>query len=158
LKQLIVVTVTANLDQKHRKEYESMFAKLDIKKDDILDHEEIQAFLIKCGIEERLAEQQAQTLIKNISGKPDKLISKDDWNHSNVAKLLSSDHLIERQYKKLDVDNDGFVGMQDLTAIFEGAKQQDILKIIEESDLDQDGYIGFQEFKHAMEFEPAYPY
>jgi len=60
--------------------------------------------------------------------------------------------------KKLDVDNDGFVGMQDLTAIFEGAKQQDILKIIEESDLDQDGYIGFQEFKHAMEFEPAYPY
>ena len=99
LKQLIVKTVAANLDRKHRKEYETQFINLDLQNDGQLDCEELQAFLVKCGLGQSDAEEKAKRTIKHISGDDKVPISKQDWNHSNVAKLLSSDHLIERQYK-----------------------------------------------------------
>jgi calcium-dependent protein kinase len=91
LKQLIVKTVAANLDRKHRKEYEQQFINLDLQNDQILDYEELTLD----------ATNKAKRVIKHISGDANTPISKQDWNHSNVAKLLSSDHLIERQYKSM---------------------------------------------------------
>mmetsp|Transcript_55940 Transcript_55940/g.89032 ORF Transcript_55940/g.89032 Transcript_55940/m.89032 type:complete len:560 (-) Transcript_55940:714-2393(-) len=156
LKQLIVKTVAANLDRKHRKEYETQFLNLDLQNDEKLDFEELQAFLVKCGINASEAEVKAKRVIKHISGDENKPISKDDWNHSNVAKLLSSDHLIERQYKKLDVDEDGLISADDLLSIFEGLERDEIMEIIDEVDLDMDGTINFEEFRRAMMFKPAY--
>merc|ERR1712176_390636 len=156
LKQLIVKTVAANLDRKHRKEYEQQFINLDLQNDDKLDSEELTAFLVKCGIEQSEAHSKAQRVIMHISGDANKPISKTDWNHSNVAKLLSSDHLIERQYKKLDVDEDGLISADDLLSIFEGLSRKDIMDIIDEVDKDMDGTINFAEFQSAMEFKAAY--
>mmetsp|Transcript_51607 Transcript_51607/g.85511 ORF Transcript_51607/g.85511 Transcript_51607/m.85511 type:complete len:549 (+) Transcript_51607:177-1823(+) len=156
LKQLIVRTVAANLDRKHRKEYETQFRNLDIQNDEKLDFEEVQAFLIKCGIPSSEAEVKAKRCIRHISGDENVPISKEDWNHSNVAKLLSSDHLIERQYKKLDVDEDGLISADDLLSIFEGLGRKEIVDIIDEVDLDSDGMVNFTEFRRAMMFKPAY--
>mmetsp|Transcript_26858 Transcript_26858/g.23655 ORF Transcript_26858/g.23655 Transcript_26858/m.23655 type:complete len:534 (-) Transcript_26858:71-1672(-) len=156
LKQLIVKTVAANLDRKHRKEYETQFINLDLQNDGQLDSEELQAFLVKCGLGQGDAEEKAKRVIKHISGDEKTPISKQDWNHSNVAKLLSSDHLIERQYKKLDVDEDGLISADDLLSIFEGLERKDIMDIIDEVDLDMDGTINFEEFRRAMAFKPAY--
>ena len=154
LKQLIVKTVAANLDRKHRKEYEAQFMSLDLQNDGHLDAEELTAFLVKCGMEQSRALNKAARTIKNVSGND--RVSRQDWNHSNVAKLLSSDHLIERQYKKLDVDEDGFISADDLLSIFEGLSRKDIMDIIDEVDLDEDGTINFEEFQYAMRFKPAY--
>merc|ERR1712083_73114 len=99
----------------------------------------------------------AQFVVKHISGDDQEPISMQDWNHSNVAKLLSSDHLIERQYKKLDVDENGLISASDLMSIFEGIQRKKIEEIIAEVDTDQDGEINFAEFKKAMRFRPAYP-
>jgi calcium-dependent protein kinase len=156
LKQLIVKTVAANLDRKHRKEYEQQFTSLDLKNDGVLDCEELCAFLIQCGLEEDDAIEKAERLVCNISGDAQKPITKQDWNHSNVAKLLSSEHLIERQYKKLDVDEDGLISADDLLSIFEGLSRPQICAIIEQVDLDCDGTISFAEFRRAMQFSPAY--
>lgn len=156
LKQLIVKTVAANLDRKHRKEYETQFGNLDLKTDGVLDSEELTAFLEKCGIDRSTATKKAQRCIMHVSGDEDTPISKQDWNHANVAKLLSSDHLIERQYKKLDVDEDGLISADDLLSIFEGLTRKDIMDIIDEVDLDMDGTINFEEFRKAMKFAPAY--
>eukprot|EP01083_Nonionella_stella_P013251 37338_1 len=156
LKQLIVKTVAANLDRKHRKEYESQFQNLDAENDGVLDADELSAFLIKCGLAQPDAEAKAKRLIEHISGDENKPITKQDWNHSNVAKLLSSDHLIERQYKKLDVDEDGLISADDLLSIFEGLSRKDIMDIIDEVDIDFDGTINFEEFRRAMKFKPAY--
>merc|ERR1712130_1005296 len=156
LKQLIVKTVAANLDRKHRKEYEQQFINLDLQNDGQLDAEELTAFLVKCNIEQNEAHKKAERVIKYISGNANKPISKTDWNHSNVAKLLSSDHLIERQYKKLDVDEDGLISADDLLSIFEGLSRKDIKEIIDEVDRDMDGTISFEEFRRAMEFKAAY--
>merc|ERR1712176_606663 len=155
LKQLIVKTVAANLDRKHRKEYEQQFINLDLQNDDKLDSEELTAFLVKCGLEQNEAHSKAERVIKYISGDANKPISKTDWNHSNVAKLLSSDHLIERQYKKLDVDENGLISANDLLSIFEGIEKKKIEEIIKEVDMDQDGEINFAEFKKAMTFSAA---
>merc|ERR1719382_1115225 len=156
LKQLIVKTVAANLDRKHRKEYEQQFINLDLQNDGQLDSEELTAFLVKCGIEQNEAHSKAERVIQHISGDATIPISKTDWNHSNMAKLLSSDHLIQRQYKKLDVDEDGLISADDLLSIFEGLSRKDIMDIIDEVDLDMDGTINFEEFRRAMEFKPAY--
>mmetsp|Transcript_77119 Transcript_77119/g.94584 ORF Transcript_77119/g.94584 Transcript_77119/m.94584 type:complete len:516 (+) Transcript_77119:57-1604(+) len=157
LKKLIVETVAANLDRKHRKEYENQFDALDRKKDNLLDYEEIEEFLVRCGIDTSIANNKAKIIVKNISGNENKPITKEDWNHSNVAKLLSSDHLIDRQYKKLDVDEDGIISCDDLISIFEGTDPEDMLKMIQEIDLDQDGYINYQEFKRCMQFISVFP-
>merc|ERR1711994_854377 len=102
------------------------------------------------------AERKAKLTVKNISGNEKTPITKQDWNHSNVAKLLSSDHLIERQYKKLDVDENGLISASDLMSIFEGIERKRIEDIIDEVDTDQDGEINFTEFKKAMIFKAAY--
>jgi len=156
LKQLIVKTVAANLDRKHRKEYETQFGALDLQNDGVLDAEELTAFLVKCGLDEGTAAKKAGRCIEHVSGDESTPISKQDWNHANVAKLLSSDHLIERQYKKLDVDEDGLISADDLLSIFEGLTRKDIMDIIDEVDLDMDGTINFEEFRKAMKFAPAY--
>jgi len=156
LKQLIVRTVAANLDRKHRKEYEEQFISLDLQNDGKLDSEELTAFLVKCGVEQNDAHTKAERTIRHISGDANVPISKTDWNHSNVAKLLSSDHLIERQYKKLDVDEDGFISADDLLSIFEGLSRKDIKEIIDEVDINKDETINFEEFRRAMKFRPAY--
>ena len=144
------------MDRKHRKEYETQFGNLDLKTDGVLDSEELTAFLEKCGIDRSTATKKAQRCIMHVSGDEDTPISKQDWNHANVAKLLSSDHLIERQYKKLDVDEDGMISADDLLSIFEGLTRKDIMDIIDEVDLDMDGTINFEEFRKAMKFAPAY--
>jgi len=157
LKQLIVKTVAQNLDRKHRKEYESQFMMLDLNNDGVLDADELAQTLQKWKIPAAEAERRARDTVHQISGAEDRPINKLDWNHSNVAKLLSSDHLIERQYKKLDVNEDGLISAQDLMSIFEDIERKKIEEIIAEVDTDQDGQINFAEFKKAMCFRPAYP-
>jgi len=157
LKQLIVKTVAANLDRKHRKEYESQFMMLDLENDGQLDWSELATTLQKWKHPATVAEAKAKMVVQQISGDFNKPITKQDWNHSNVAKLLSSDHLIERQYKKLDVDENGLISANDLLSIFEGIEKKKIEEIITEVDTDQDGEINFAEFKKAMTFKPAYP-
>jgi len=157
LKQLIVKTVAANLDRKHRKEYESQFQMLDLENDGVLDWNELATTLQKWKYTPDEAERKAKNVVKQISGDEKDPITKENWNHSNVAKLLSSDHLIERQYKKLDVDENGLISASDLMSIFEGIERKRIEDIIDEVDTDQDGEINFTEFKKAMIFQPAYP-
>jgi calcium-dependent protein kinase len=156
LKRLIVETVAANLDKKHRREYVRQFEALDLKKDGSVDWQELQAFLVKLGLESDVAEDRAKELVSRISGDYDKPITINDWNHANVAKLLSSDHLIARQYKKLDVDEDGMITKEDLLSIFEDKSEEDIEAMIDEIDMTNDGLINFEEFRRAMAFEPAY--
>jgi len=152
-----VTTVAANLDKKHRQEYDKQFLALDLKKDKKIDSEELTAFLLRCGVQQPEAERRALVVVEHVSGSKDGAITKADWHHSNVAKLLSSDHLIERQYKKLDVDEDGFISCDDLMSIFEGASREEIQGIIHEIDIDQDGTVNFEEFRQAMQFKAAYP-
>ena len=143
LKQLIVKTVAENLDKKHRQEYEQQFKALDLANDNLIDKSELTQFIIKCGIDQEIAEDRANKLLVNVAGIGQKGITLEDWNHANVARLLSSDHLIERQYQKLDVDEDGFISAEDLLSIFEGAEDQHIAEIIDEVDTDQDGNIKY---------------
>jgi calcium-dependent protein kinase len=81
LKQLIVKTVAANLDRKHRKEYEQQFINLDLQNDQILDYEELMAFVVKCSLNTLDATNKAKRVIKHRSG---------DAN---------TQYFIERQYK-----------------------------------------------------------
>jgi len=157
LKRLIVTTVAKNLDRKHRKEYESQFMLLDLENDGQLDWSELATTLQKWEYPPNVAEAKAKAVVRHISGDENSPITKEDWNHSNVAKLLSSDHLIERQYKKLDVDENGLISANDLLSIFDGIEKKKIEEIITEVDTDQDGEINFAEFKKAMMFKPAYP-
>ena len=100
LKQLIVKTVAANLDRKHRKEYESQFLMLS-NGSEKLNWEALAEFLRSKGIDAESAEKRAKYVVKHISGSHSEPIVKDDWNHSNVAKLLSAEKLIERQFRSL---------------------------------------------------------
>merc|ERR1719362_2330110 len=129
---------------------------LDLANDGKLDAKELAETLQKWKYPPSVAEHKAKMTVKAISGDEKTAITKQDWNHSNVAKLLSSDHLIERQYKKLDVDEDGLISADDLLSIFEGLTRKDIMDIIDEVDLDMDGTINFEEFRKAMKFKPAY--
>ncbi|ETO23414.1 calcium-dependent protein kinase, partial [Reticulomyxa filosa] len=158
LKQLIVTTVASNLDNKHRKEYEKQFNAIDFNNDELLDCADVVAFLGKVlpDLNESDVQTIAKSLVENITGNPDTPITKSNWDNANVAKLLSSEHLIARQFKKLDVDEDGFLSAQDLLQIFDDSNLEQLRQIIDEIDLDGDGQINFEEFKRAMQFQPAY--
>jgi len=153
-----VATVTANLDKKHRQEYDKQFNALDVNKDELVDWKDAQQFIkqIVPSKNDTETEEIAKKLVENVSGSIDKPIVKEDWNNANVAKLLSSDHLIARQFKKLDVDEDGFLSADDLLQIFDNLSRERVHEIIEEIDLDSDGQINFEEFNRAMQFLPAY--
>ncbi|ETO18053.1 hypothetical protein RFI_19241 [Reticulomyxa filosa] len=101
LKRLIVTTVTANLDKKHQKEYEKQFNFVDVNQDELIDWTDMQHFLSKLlpDNNEKDLQQMAKTIVHNISGNDDQPITKGDWNNANVSKLLSSDHLVARQFK-----------------------------------------------------------
>merc|ERR1719464_201810 len=129
---------------------------LDLANDGQLDANELAQTLQKWKYPPSVAEHKAKMTVKAISGDEKTAITKQDWNHSNVAKLLSSDHLIERQYKKLDVDEDGLISADDLLSIFEGLSRKDIASIIDEVDINKDETINFEEFRRAMMFKPAY--
>ncbi|ETO22471.1 Protein kinase domain containing protein [Reticulomyxa filosa] len=180
LKQLIVTTVASNLDNKHRKEYENQFKAIDKNQDDLIDWEDAEKFIKKIfsdltGID---AQEVAKNLIQNITGNCDKPITKENWNNANVSKLLSSDHLIARQFKTLNLQlqcyflklisfcflfglrtgrgRRRFLSAQDLVQIFDELSLEHVQEIIDEIDLDSDGQINFEEFKRTMQFEPGY--
>lgn len=90
--------MAANLDRKHRREYESQFHTLSNGAES-LSWEQVAKFLRSKGVDPGDAEKRAKYVVKHISGSHSLPIQKEDWNHSNVAKLLSAEKLIERQFK-----------------------------------------------------------
>ncbi|ETO16818.1 hypothetical protein RFI_20520, partial [Reticulomyxa filosa] len=156
LKQLIVTTMAEKIDYIHRKEYHKQFIAIDQGHDGAIDWTDIYSFVLKVAphADDKQVQIAAKAVVENIAGSSDRLISKELWDRASVAKLLCSEQLIAKQFK--NIDEDGFLTVQDLTQIFKALSLQQIQQLIDEIDSNDDGQINFEEFKCAMVFQPAY--
>eukprot|EP01084_Bolivina_argentea_P271679 462348_1 len=154
LKQLIVKTVSTHLSEKLQNEFEKPFLSLDLNNDGIVDNEELTQYLLHRGFNKMDAINKAEKIIYGIVGDTNVGITKQYWIYSNVSKLLSSETLIQKQFKKLDIDQNGYITIGDLSCVWEEMTRTQIADIVNEIDIN--GRIDSEQFKAVMKFEPVH--
>src|SRR5690606_26884880 len=95
----------------------------------------------------------ANNLIYNIIGNKYNYITLKYWIYSQLGKLLSPIEICKKQFKHLDVNNDGYISSQDIIHMFNHININQANQIIQNADSDNDGLINFDNFLDFMKFQ-----
>jgi len=81
------------------------------------------------------------------------MLTKDEWDFKDVASITVVNSIcgdVQETFKKLDVDDNGYLDLSELGALLEGLEadisRKPIEELMEELDLNHDGKVSFEEF------------
>lgn len=151
LKKVLVRMLGHQLTSFDKKALRLQFDQMDTNGDGMISLQEMADFLHKMGEPKEEAMRTATTIISQIDQDGDKMITRAEWQDARISTKFQDDNLIKEQFKKLDLDGDGFISHSELTNLFKGKLGPKLInKMIEEVDSDNDGKISYEEFVKAM--------
>ncbi|XP_037713366.1 calmodulin [Drosophila subpulchrella] len=135
-------------------ELKDAFDRYDLDSSGTLSASEMRLALISMGHE--ITEAELYDLIRTVTVRDDTELNLAQFMQMMAPRMadIDSDEALERAFKLIDRDHDGFIGGQDVRAIMlilgEVVTDEDVRDICRAVDMDGDGHISLLDFMSFM--------
>jgi len=151
LKKVLVRMLAREMSSEDEDLFRNQFATIDQDKSGYIDKKELMKFITSTGVAEDTAEKQAQQMVDAVDADGDGQINYEEFKDARLSSKLTDDDLIQKEFKKIDTDGNGFITHDELQQLFNWTIAEDMIKkMINEIDENNDGQISLEEFTAAM--------
>jgi len=152
LKKVLARFLANEMTEEDNLALKKQFDLMDTKGNGEVDLNDLTDFIYKRGGTRIEAQEKASAILDKVDQSGDGVLRVEEWTNAQIAaKMTADENVMKKQFKRIDVENDGFITNDKLAKLLNYSLTKEFIAgMIQEIDHNNDGKITYDQFVEAM--------